>query len=74
MRFNDYLATLPHVDQVRLLIAAGAGLREARLASEVVTGNGAVDDMRGHVAAALAQLADVAALIGPPANGNDSVT
>ena len=66
MRFSDYLATLPHADQVRLLIAGGAGLREARLASEVVTGNGDMEDMRRHVAAALAHLEDVAMLIGLP--------
>ena len=72
MRFHDYLATLPHVDQVRLLIAAAAGLREARLASEVVTGNGGVDDMRRHLQAAILQLGDALALLGP-VDGNDSV-
>ena len=64
MRFRDYLATLPHADQVRLLIAGGAGLREARLASEVVTGDGDVEDMRRHLRAALAHFSDVAQLIG----------
>ena len=63
MRFADFLATLPHADQVRLLIAGGAGLREARLASECVTGNGEVEDMRRHLEAAIDQLGDALALL-----------
>ena len=62
-RFRDFLATLPHADQVRLLIAGGAGLREARLASEVVTGNGEVEDMRRHLEAAIDQLGDALELL-----------
>ena len=62
-RFSDYLATLPYADQVRLLIAGGAGLREARLASEVVTGNGEVEEMRRHLEAAIDQLGDALAVL-----------
>ena len=50
---------------MRLLIAGGAELREARLASEVVTGNGEVEDMRRHLEAAIDQLGDALRLLEP---------
>ena len=65
MRFSDFLATLPHADQVRLFIASGAGLREAQLASECVTGDGDVEDMRRHLRAAIDQFGDALRLLEP---------
>ena len=65
--WQAFTATLTDADHRRLLIALGAGLQEARLASQVATENGSVTAARAHVAAALAHLTDALALLQPPA-------
>ena len=47
---------------------SGAGLREARLASEVATRDGVVVDARRHITAAIAMLGDALELLQPPAS------
>jgi len=66
MNWSAYVATLAEAEHRRLLIALGAGLREARLASEVATLDGRIEDARRHVAVAVLQLGDVLDLLGPP--------
>ena len=68
MRWTEYTATLPEAEHKRLVIALGAGLREARLASEVATGNGDADDARRHVITAIIQLRDALRMLAPGAD------
>ena len=64
--WQAFTATLAEADHRRLIIALGAGLREARLASAVATENGSVTEARAHVATALAHLTDALTLLQPP--------
>ena len=65
MLWNEYTATLRAADQRWLVVALGAGMREARKASEVATSNGVVEAARQHVATAISHLQDVQRLLGP---------
>ena len=69
MRWSDFTATLSAADQVKLILALGAGLHEARRASEVATSNGEVEDVRRHLVTAIDHLADALALL--PASAPD---
>ena len=64
--WREFVARLPESDHARLLVALGAGLQEARLASQIATQNGRVDEARSHVATALAHLTDALNLLQPP--------
>lgn len=64
--WREFTAQLPEPDHQRLIIALGAGLREARLAAEIATENGSVAEARAHVATALAHLTDALTLLHCP--------
>lgn len=65
-RWRAFTAGLSSADHARLMIALGAGLREARLASTIATQDGEVDQARRHLAAAISQLTDALQLLQPP--------
>ena len=70
MRWRDYVATLPEGEHRRLMIGLGAALRSVRLASQVATEDGELEDARNYAAAAAAHLADVLQLLNPPSVGD----
>lgn len=61
--WREYAASLRPDDHRRLVLAIGAGLREARLASQVMTEDGDVAALRDHLAAAVTWLEDARALL-----------
>lgn len=65
MTWAEFTATLSDRNHRQVLVALGAGLQEARHASEVVTNGGDVDDVREHVLAALEWLEQARAILGP---------
>ena len=65
MLWREYTMTLSDADHRRLVIALGAGLAEARQASEIATNNGDVLVARTHVATAIHQLTEALALLRP---------
>ena len=69
MRFREYVDSLPPADAMRLVVALGAGLQEARLASQVAVEDLELANCRPHVELAIAHLQDALALL-PPAPGD----
>ena len=72
-RWTDYTAALTESDHRQLIIALGAGLQEARHASECATRDGTVEDARRHVITAIVHLSDALPLLvvgfDPPPDG-----
>jgi hypothetical protein len=66
MRFSDYVAHRSLEDHRRLVLAVTTGLHEARLAVEIVGGDGDVETLRERVAQAIVWLEDARRLLAGP--------
>ncbi len=66
MQWSEFAAGLTEEDHRRLVLALGTGLHEARRAAEIADRDGDLDELRAHVAAALAWLNEIQAVLGGP--------